>query len=70
MCAILFAPMIFMGMVGTANAQDDAATQDNNISGPGMIALENEDGRRSKTANIFIQLLVSISEPPTLALVS
>ncbi|GAB7363375.1 hypothetical protein MBLNU230_g3655t1 [Neophaeotheca triangularis] len=33
-CAILLAPMVFMGMVGTAQAQDEAPASENSVSGP------------------------------------
>jgi heat shock protein 5 len=35
MCAVLLAPMLFMGMIPSARAQDTEAAKDNTITGPG-----------------------------------
>lgn len=68
-CALVFAPMLFMSMIPSAHAQEDA--KDTSITGPGMLReilppLNAPDSRANKTT----QSSVLISEPPTLALVS
>lgn len=35
-CAVLIAPMLFMGMIPSARAQDAAESKADGVSGPGM----------------------------------
>ncbi|KAI6931706.1 hypothetical protein KC355_g16274 [Hortaea werneckii] len=57
-CAILLAPMVFMGMIPSAHADENVQdpSKDSSVSGPANSA--------------GMQSLVSIWEPPTLASVS
>jgi len=64
-CAILFAPMLFMGMIPSAHAQDNVQEpiKDNSVSGPSKWCFD-EDTRRGQLAN-RVQSLVSILERHT-----
>jgi hypothetical protein len=37
-CALVFAPMLLMGMLPSANAQEDA--KDTSVTGPGKLAIQ------------------------------
>jgi len=61
-CAILFAPMLFMGMLPSAQAEGtQEPIKDNSVSGPG----EYEEGEEVQDLlTDILQLSASISERP------
>ena len=66
-CALVFAPMLFMSMIPSAHAQEDA--KDTSVTGPGMLSNQCLLKLSIYNANTISQSSVSILEPPTLALV-
>lgn len=69
-CAILLAPMLFMGMIPSAHAQD-TEPKDTGVSGPGKPQAMLARVYEKTVANRGLpQSSVSISEQPTLVWVS
>ena len=68
-CALIFAPMLLMGMLPSANAQEDA--KDTSVTGPGKLPIQSSIVFSSTSLLTCIaQSSVLISEPPTPVLVS